>query len=269
MAPLRALYLDLDGTLLGAGASLFHDGAGALTTAGADAVALCHRRGVELVLYSGRREAQVMEDARLLGATAYVFEAGAALVDRGEQPDRIWLTHPFLPDGSTVHEQVAATGAPAALLERYAPELEYHDPWHVDRAVSHLFRGAVDAAEATALVAEHGLRLVDNGAIEPAGRGWNAYHLVPAGVSKGRAVAVHMERRGYAPQECVAVGDSREDLTASEAVGTFWFVANALEQDAGVRAALAGRDDVRVAAAANGAGVLEALRTELAERGGA
>ena len=36
-----------------------------------------------------------------------------------------------------------------------------------------------------------------------------------------------MRARGYAPEECIAVGDSREDMGAAEAVGTFWLVANA------------------------------------------
>ncbi len=265
MAPLRALYVDLDGTLLGRGASLFHDGAGAFTLAGARVVERCHDAGVELVIYSGRREAQVMEDARLLGCRAYVFEAGAAVVDGGE---RRWLTHPFLPGTATVWEQVAATGAPDRLLERFAGDLEPHAPWHLGRQVSHLFRGRVDEGEANALVAPDGLRLVDNGAVvEHADRGWRAYHLVPAGVSKGRAVAEHAVARAYAREECIAVGDSREDLTAAEAVGTFWFVANALAQDAALRALVGGRRDVRVAAAGHGEGVLEAIETELDERG--
>ena len=265
MAPLRALYVDLDGTLLGRGASLFHDGAGTFSPAAVQAIEACHRAGVELVIYSGRREAQVMEDARLLGCRAYVFEAGAGLVDGGE---RRWLTHPFLPDGATVWEQVAATGAPDRLLERFAGHLEPHAPWHLGRQVSHLFRGLVDEGEANALVAPDGLRLVDNGVVtEHADRGWRAYHLVPAGVSKGRAVGEHMVARGYASSECIAVGDSREDLTASEAVGTFWFVGNALAQDAALRAVVKGRRDVRVAAAGHGEGVLEAVETELSERG--
>ena len=265
MAPLRALYVDLDGTLLGRGASLFHDGAGAFTMAGARVVEACDRAGVELVIYSGRREAQVMEDARLLGCRAYVFEAGAAVVDAGE---RRWLTDPFVPDGATVWELIAATGAPDRLLERYAGHLEPHAPWHLGRQVSHLFRGLVDEAEANALVAPDGLRLVDNGAVvEHRDRGWRAYHLVPAGVSKGRAVGEHMAARGYAREECIAVGDSREDLTAAEAVGTFWLVANALAIDPSLREVVEGRRDVRVAAAGHGEGVREAVATELAERG--
>ena len=59
----------------------------------------------------------------------------------------------------------------------------------------------------------------------------HAYHLIPAGASKARAVARHMQARGYSPEECIAVGDSREDMDAAEVVGTFWLVANALERD--------------------------------------
>ena len=40
-----------------------------------------------------------------------------------------------------------------------------------------------------------------------------------------------MQARGYAPDDCIAVGDSREDMDAAVVVGTFWLVANALERD--------------------------------------
>jgi hydroxymethylpyrimidine pyrophosphatase-like HAD family hydrolase len=62
---MRCLYLDLDGTLLGRGASLLHDGEGEVTIDGVRAVQACLRAGVEVVLMSGRRRAQVFEDARL------------------------------------------------------------------------------------------------------------------------------------------------------------------------------------------------------------
>src|SRR5262249_25694308 len=55
----RALYLDLDGTLLGRGASLLHDGEGAVSIDGVRAVQACLRADVEVVLMSGRRRAQV------------------------------------------------------------------------------------------------------------------------------------------------------------------------------------------------------------------
>jgi len=269
---LRGVYLDLDGTLLGRGASLLRDHQGDFALLGVRALEACHRAGAEVVLYSGRRRAQVMEDARLLGQTAYVFEAGCGLVIDGELT---WLTDGMVPGELTIHDQITETGAPRVLLERFAGRLEYHDPWHRDREVSHLFRGAVDAFEADAVLAEHGLghlRLVDNGTIHrrsptlPGIEQARAYHLIPAAASKARAVARHMRARGYVPEECIAVGDSREDMGAADAVGTFWLVANALERDPTLAEAIGGRPNVRVAEERMGAGVYEAVVTTLAER---
>jgi len=62
--PLRCLYTDLDGTLLGRGASLFRDAEGNFTQLPARALEACHRADVEVVIMSGRRRAQVMEGAR-------------------------------------------------------------------------------------------------------------------------------------------------------------------------------------------------------------
>jgi hypothetical protein len=263
MPRLKALYVDLDNTLLGKNASILHDGDGRLSNLGVRAIEACHRADVEVVIMSGRRRAQVMEDARLLGSRSYIFEAGAAVVDG---PEIEWLTAPYMPDeGVTVNELVERSGAPALLLERFAGSLEYHDPWHLNREVSHLFRGQVDVRDADAVLAEHGhgeLRLLDNGAIDRPGM--RGYHLVPRGVSKGAAVARHMRVRGYRPEECIAAGDSREDLTAAAAVGTFWLVANALDRDPLLAGDLP--RNARVAEAGHGAGVYEAVVTELSER---
>ena len=271
MAPLRCLYTDLDGTLLGRGASLLHDGEGVFTMLGVRALEACARAGVEVVIYSGRRRAQVAEDARLLGQRAFIYEVGCALSVDGEDE---YLTGERQPRAdATVHAQVAASGAPDVLLAAYPGRLEPHDPWHRDRHFSHLFRGRVDPLEADAVLAEHGhgdLRLVDNGAIHrrsPTLRiDWpaHAFHLIPRVASKAAAVRRHMQIRGYAPEECIAAGDSREDLGAAAAVGTFWLVANALDRDPMLVAALT--RNTRVAEAGNGPGVYEAVLTEPAER---
>ena len=226
--PLRCVYTDLDGTLLGKGASLFRDGEGNFTLLPARALEACFRAGVEVVLKSGRREAQVMEDARLLGQTSYIYECGAGLVIDGE---RTMLTGDWQPEyGKTIHDLIDDSGAPRLLLERFAGRLEYHEPWHLNREVSHLFRGTVDADEADSVLAEAGLdslRLVDNGAIAPRPQFEgvpHAYHLVPAAASKANAVAAHMRAREYAPQDCIAVGDSKEDEGVGAVVGKFFLV---------------------------------------------
>jgi hydroxymethylpyrimidine pyrophosphatase-like HAD family hydrolase len=268
---LRCVYTDLDGTLLGRGASLFRDGEGGFTLLPARAFEACHRAGVEVVLKSGRRKAQVMEDARILGQTAYIYEVGSGLVIDGEET---FLTGEFQPgDGETVHSLVEQTGAPALLLDRYDGRLEHHAPWHLGRDVSHLFRGLVDAAEANDVLAAEGLgqlRLVDNGTIgtdetELLLPGLpHAYHLIPREASKANAVRRHMQARGYAPEECVAVGDSREDLDVAASVGRFYLVANAIETDPDLRTAVASFSNVRVTEAANGDGFYEAVVETLA-----
>src|SRR5919206_517157 len=92
------------------------------------------------------------------------------------------------------------------------------------------------------------------------------YHLIPAGVSKARAVAAHMRARGLGAADCIAVGDSREDLAVAPHVAAFWPVANPLERDPTIREAIAGLDGtVRIAEAGYGPGVYEAVVTTLAE----
>jgi HAD superfamily hydrolase (TIGR01484 family) len=226
---IRCVYTDLDGTLLGRGASLFRTAEGEFTLLAARALEACHRAGAEVVIASGRRRAQVMEDARLIGQTAYIFEVGSGLVIDGETT---FLTGELQPrEGETVHAQIAAGGAPDFLLHHYAGQLEPHAPFHRDREVSHLFRGSVDVDEANELHAAEGhaaLRLVDNGEIGP---DTHTFHLIPAEVSKARAVAAHMRARGYAREECVAVGDSREDLEVAGVVGRLFLVSNAVAGD--------------------------------------
>jgi hydroxymethylpyrimidine pyrophosphatase-like HAD family hydrolase len=263
-----ALYLDLDGTLLGRGASLFHDGEGAVSLLGPRAIEACLRAEVEVVLMSGRRRAQVAEAARLFGQRAFIFEAGCVLEIDGEQ---LWMTD-LVSGEDSVHAQIEQTGAPALLLEHYAGRLEYHAPWHLDREISHLFRGSVDAAEADALLADAGhgnLRLVDNGGVHNApssSGGMRVYHLIPAGGSKAAAVARHMRARGLRREDTFAAGDSREDLGVAAVVGSFWLLANALERDPSLHADLAAHANVRLTEASFGAGVYEAVVTTLAER---
>jgi hydroxymethylpyrimidine pyrophosphatase-like HAD family hydrolase len=261
--------LDLDSTLLGRGASMLHDGEGNVTIDGVRALQACLRAGVEVVLMSGRRRAQVMEDARLFGQSSYIYEAGACLVLDGEEH---WLTGELLPGELTIAEQIERSGAPALLLESYPGRLEYHEPWHLQREVSHLFRGLVDAGEVDRLLADHGhdhLRLVDNGVVSrrsealaelPHVRG---YHLVPAGAAKVAAVGLHRRARGFARAETFAVGDSREDLACASEVDCFWLVANALERDPSMREALAAYPNVRVCEKGHGPGVYEAVVSTL------
>lgn len=276
---LRALYVDLDGTLLGPRGSLFRNSAGDFTMDGARVLQACDRAGVEVVIYTGRAQVGVDDLMRLLGQRSYIFELGCGVVIDGEQE---WLTGQLVPSEvhGTIFEQIEATGAPKLLLERFAGQLEYHTPWSIGREVSHVFRGLVQADEASAVLEEVGLdwlRLVDNGVISGhgdtgPGPGWtidvhrvHCYHLIPKPASKSLGVARHMQNRGYTREEVIACGDSREDMEAAEVVSTFWLMANAIEQDPTLAKDIAAHANVRVASVGHGAGVYEAVVTTLAE----
>ena len=268
---LRCVYTDLDGTLVGVNGSLFGDAEGNFTLQQARALEACHRAGVEVVIMSGRREAQVLAVAHLLGQTSYIYEAGCGVLIDGE---RTLLTGGWAPeDRGTPAERMLAAGIPGLLFESFPGRLEWHHPWYKDRQLSHLFRGNVDVARANAILAEHGhddLRFLDNGAIGHPMEGLDvvhAYHLVPGGASKAKAVAFHMRARGYAPAECISVGDSLEDLDAADVVGRFFVVANGPERDPGLREAIARRTNVTVTEGRNGDGFYEAVVSTLATRG--
>jgi phosphoglycolate phosphatase len=260
--PLRCVYTDLDGTLLGRDGSLFHDAEGKFTLLGARGLEACARAGAEVVIKSGRRRETVAANARLLGQTSYIYEVGAGMVIDGEET---LLTGDLKPvDGKTIYDQIEDAGAPRLLFDHFGARLEYHEPWHVNRDISHLMRGTIDVREANEVLAQNGLRhlrLVDNGAIAPRpqfeGRP-HAYHLLPAEASKPRAVAAHMQARGYAPDECIAVGDSREDSEVAAVVGRFFLVANAED---GISGPNITRTEGR-----NGEGFYEAVIQTLAER---
>jgi hydroxymethylpyrimidine pyrophosphatase-like HAD family hydrolase len=271
---IRCVYTDLDGTLLGRGGGLLKDAAGDFTLLPVRALEACARAGVEVVAMSGRRRPTVAEIARLLGQDSYIYEVGCGLSVDGEQT---LLTGNLQPrEGMTVFELIAESGAPRLLLDHYAGRLEYHSPWHGEREFTHLLRGLVDAAEADTLLAEHGhaaLRLVDNGAIAPKPSlpdldgPPHAYHLMPRAASKAGAVETHMRARGYTTEECVAAGDSREDVGVAGVVGRFFLVANAVEKDPAIHEGAAG--NVEVTEGRNGEGFYEAVVRSLAEARGA
>ena len=268
---LACVYTDLDGTLLGPGGVLFRDAEGGFSMAQARALEACARAGAEVVIMSGRREPQVHEAARLMGQTSYIYEAGCAFsIDR----EKTLLTGDLQPDESgTIYEQLEARGVPKLLFERFPDRLEYHAPWHHGRVLSHLFRGKVDVDAANELLEASGngdLRLLDNGAIGTPMAAidgpTHAYHLVPKLVSKANAVAAHARARGYAPGDCIAVGDSVEDLEVAAVVGRFFVVANGPERDPGLRSQLARWDNATVTEGRMGDGFYEAVVSTLVER---
>jgi len=244
----RVCYLDLDGTLMGPGGCLLRGADGRFSDAGVRALGLLERRGVPVVLVSGRAQAHLREMARVVGAQGYLAELGALDADFPTAP------------GQSVYEAIAATGLPEALLDR-EPGLWVHSPPVGLREGSHSFRGRASAEGAAwvAAASAGSLRLVDNGVIGPGGE--RVYHLLPSAAGKAPAVARDLAVRGAEADACLAVGDSLEDLELAAVVGYVALVGNARAANGGPLEDAAG---VWVTEGCYGAGVLEAVEAWLA-----
>ena len=268
--PLRGVYADLDGTLLGPGGSLV-DGAAGPDTSATEALAEMARAGIDLVLLSGRTRSQVRDLARALRAVAYAAEMGGLLVYREPEGELVVPAPGAARGAGTAAEAIHRSGAAGFVLEAFAPRLEPHAPWaFAERSCSVLFRGLVDQAEATEALGRSGygwLELQDNGIL---GRGRERfphleleeiriYHLIARGTSKRAAVAAHRARRGLPAEACIAVGDAASDAGVAPEVAAVHIVANGA-------AAVRGQElpgNVRFTEGAYGAGFAEAVRSYL------
>lgn len=269
LARVRILYSDLDGTLLGRGACLLRDGAGEPALDAATAVTRVLVARLPVVVTSGRNAKQLLEVSRLLGFDDFIAEVGAVRHYRdGDRTVRDTGSWPagLLREGETPYEAIVRTGALEALCERFPGRIEHHAPWHLDREVTHVLRGNVpaDAAREVLEALPLPVALIDNGIIHPPRTTLtgveevHAYHLVPAGVSKARAIAADLAERGWAPEHAMAIGDSAGDVGMADSVGLFVSVHNGLRDPVLLEhAARRAAGSVAVARGANGAGWAE------------
>jgi hydroxymethylpyrimidine pyrophosphatase-like HAD family hydrolase len=233
--PVRIVYSDLDGTLLGPGGSLFTTERGDFTSKAADALLALHRAGVKLVLVSGRTQGQMSELARAVSASAYIAEMGALVVDRGVFPEEVHRNFGVHQGEATPFERMVRSGVGGFLLDANRGRLEPHAPWSQHaREATMLFRGEVDRDATQAALEAAGydwVEILDNGVIPRSFPGLDvetvhAYHVGPKGVNKAAGVRRHLAMEGLDREDAAAIGDSRSDLELADEVGTMYVTAN-------------------------------------------
>lgn len=271
----ETLFTDLDGTLLGRGASILADGEGRPTLDTVTAVAALNTAGLRVVMTSGRNARQLREASRLLSWTDFIAEMGCIRsYDRGARV--VYDTGTWTPDavrqGETPYEAIVRVGAVDLLRERFPGLIEYHDPWHLDREVTHVLRGNVPIAEAQAALDELPLpvHIIDNGIIHPRHHTLicseiHAIHLVPAGTSKQRAIAADLAEKGLGRETALSIGDSAADVAMAEVTGLMVCVRNGLD-DPTLLARARGRAGVAATRATYGSGWAELAHAWLAAK---
>ncbi|MDO9556162.1 MAG: HAD hydrolase family protein [Coriobacteriia bacterium] len=252
------LYTDLDGTLVAKGGSVLADAEGTPSTATAEAIVGVNRAGLDIVPVSGRNRLQLRELTQLLGWHSYIAEAGAIIVHgTGLDAEVIldigqWQEGTF-PEGETPFEIIVRSGAYDTLTAAFPGRIEHFAPWQLDREVTLLLRGCLDTAEAQSVLdqIQPPIDIVDNGRLRSYGTltcrdmAPHAYHVVPRGVCKARAIARDLAARGLTQADAIAIGDSATDIEMASAVGALVLVDNAFDSP-GVLAELERRGPERV-----------------------
>ena len=275
---LKVIFTDLDGTLLGRGGSLFRLGDGTPTGAPAAALAEAHMRGVEVIPVSGRQIEHVEPVAWVIGARSYIAEVGAIVslhTKESPRPRTIKLFGECLPSENPPYETMICSGAVDLLLERNRGKLEFHTPWNEGRIASHLFRGNVHVAEENEALRKAGIdwcHLVDNGVIPRQYESLevsrvHAYHLLPYGTSKARAIREVIRRLGLRRQEAVSLGDSRADIETAAEVSAMFLLRHAVDLDPSIVKFAKQFDNVFVTEKPHGLGWAEAVELCLREKG--
>ena len=238
---IRLIALDLDGTLL--------DPAGQITDETKAAIAQARQAGIKVVLSTGRSGWEAAHFSKLAGCDSLaVCLGGAALCDaRTGRHLRRW----DLPEETGRRALELCLGRDIELMI-FAGEEILLDPFS-RRSLQRTYpfsvfhSRAVDTPDPLAYLAEHGLPLTKlHGDQKPGGypleelaalpgvsltaSNDHDFELVPAGVNKGRALALLALMWGIPLERCAAVGDSANDLEMLQAVGCPIAMGNAAPQ---------------------------------------
>lgn len=247
---IKLISLDLDGTLL--------DPRGRITAASKEAIAKAKAAGVRVVINTGRPAQEGAYFAREAGCDLLVSGAGGGLVVDGEtgRTVRQWA----VPEASARRAIQLCLGWDAQLLIFAGHEIlltaeykKYMETWYPFPA---FHEAATTTEDFLAYMEEHRLPLVkihgEKGSghcpveelaalpdVTTTSSSSHDFELTAGGADKGAALAVIAARYGIPLDQCAAVGDSENDLSAFRVVGTSIAMGNAPEhvKAAAVRAA--------------------------------
>lgn len=225
----KLISLDLDGTLLTPG--------GRITAASKAAIARARAAGVRVVVNTGRDCHEAAWFAREAGCDTLNASTGGALVSDGEMVIRRWE----VPEPAARRALELVQSWEGIVLLIFAGEqslIRQIDKAYMDKNYPFpaFHKNVVVTSDPIAYMAEHQLPLCKiHGELDPSRypidqlraidgvfvttSSPHDFELIPAGVDKGRALAVIAAWYGITLEQCAAVGDSDNDLEALKAVG--------------------------------------------------
>ncbi len=238
ISDLKVIYSDLDGTLFNDQGCIIKDAGGGYYFEALSLLEKIKTKGWDLVLVSGRNKYQLRYNAQMIGVNNYIAELGSELVyDLGKD------VHVTFDNGresfDITYEGKDLIRIMDLLMTEFPGKIESRMEWSRYRSFNALFFGDIDLDKANKLLEAEGygsLVLVDNGFsnlmdLKLKVDRLHIYNLMPRGVTKANGVKLDKKLRGFKIENCIALGDSLEDLKMADEVKYFFLMKNALEHE--------------------------------------
>ena len=250
---LKVIYTDLDGTLFNDQGCIIKDCEGNFYFEVVKLFESIAKKNWDIVLVSGRNKLQLRYNSMLVGVKNYITELGSELVHNlGE---KVYVTF----DNEKYNYEITKCGKDLVniiriLKEAFPNKIDSDLDWSIDRTFNALFFGDVDLEKANRILKDagyEGLVLVDNGFSKLVKLNLDVehlriYNLMPMGVDKSSAIKLDKKLRNFKDENCIALGDSIEDLKMAPVVKYFFLMRDAIEGDGDILNSLCNFDNVFV-----------------------
>ncbi len=233
---LKVIYTDLDGTFFNDKGCVIKDGSGDYFLSAINLLPEIKKKNWDIVLVSGRNKHALRFNAQMLGIKHYIAELGAEVIyDLGKEVhvtfDNKGYNHDLTYEGADLEKIIGL------FKEKFSGKMEGRMEWGRYRSYNALFFGEIDLKSAKRLLEEKGygqIDIVDNGFsnlmdLDLDVERLRIYNLIPKGVNKAKGIKLDKKIRNFKKENCIAMGDSLEDLKMADEVAYFFLMSNALE----------------------------------------
>ncbi len=236
LSDLKVIYTDLDGTLLNDRGSFIRDYKNNYYFDVINLLTGLEDRNIDVVPVSGRNAYQLRCNVQMMGLRNYIAELGSELIyNLGERVYNTFDTNGHIYD--TVNGGKDLIKIIELFKKAFPGKIESKIEWSRQRKYSALFFGEIDIDMANSLLRSNGyegLVIVNNGfsslmELDIDVERLNIYMLIPVGINKSSGVKLDKKIRNFNTENCIALGDSIEDLKMAGQVKYCFLMGNALE----------------------------------------